>query len=67
MGGAFVSLLISKWTAKRFMGLISADRYPSLVQKVHSISRKAGLSEMPEVYIFESLLMKSPILPMAIW
>lgn len=54
MGGAFVSLLISKWTAKRFMGLISADRYPSLVQKVHSISRKAGLSEMPEVYIFES-------------
>ena len=44
MGGSIVSLLISKWMAKKFMGLKPAGRQmPGIVQKVQSLSRKAGL------------------------
>ncbi len=54
MGGSFVSLLISKWSAKRMMGLEPVAAGSALSQKVHSFARKAGLTEMPEVYIYQS-------------
>ncbi|WP_202081049.1 protease HtpX [Caldalkalibacillus salinus] len=59
--GAFVSLAISRWMAKKAMGvrvldpnanLSSAER--ALVDKVHDLSRKAGITVMPEVGIYES-------------
>ncbi len=57
MAGSFISLLMSKWMAKRMMGLeiVSATgQYGSLVRKIHEISRKAGIETMPEVAIYES-------------
>jgi heat shock protein HtpX len=59
MGGAFISLLISKWMAKMAMGVkvidpTKAGEYAWLVQMVHDISRKAGLQVMPEVGIFDT-------------
>lgn len=55
--GSFVSLLISKWMAKRAMGLeeISANGpYGSLVRKVHTFAKRSGLDKAPEVYIYRS-------------
>jgi len=57
-GGAFVSLLISKWMAKRTMGvhLIELPRNPQeiwLVDTVRRQAKAAGIG-MPEVGIFES-------------
>ncbi len=60
MGGAFISLLTSKYQAKKFMGvqIISKDqsdsRLRSVVQKVHHFSKKAGLPVFPEVGFYES-------------
>lgn len=60
MTGALVSLLMSKFLAKTMMGvqIISPDvtdpTLRSLVTRVHELSRKAGLPNMPEVGIFES-------------
>lgn len=60
MGGAFVSLAISRFMAKRFMGvkLITESDIDSqsrwIVQTVHAHARKAGLGTMPEVGVFES-------------
>ncbi|MCB0419782.1 MAG: protease HtpX [Bdellovibrionales bacterium] len=60
MGGAFVSLLISKWMAKRVYGVVTIDPRTSsgneryLVEKVYDIARREGLREMPEVGIYES-------------
>lgn len=59
MGGAFISLLISKWMAKMAMGVqvidpTRAGEYAWLVQMVHDVSRKAGLQVMPEVGIFDT-------------
>ena len=58
MGGAFVSLWMSKSLALRFMGVkIVSEKdpnYNNLVQKVHLFSRKAGLPAHPEVGIYES-------------
>jgi heat shock protein HtpX len=54
MGGAFISLMISKWTAKRLMNLEPAAPGSALVQKVHSMAKKAGLDKMPEVYLYHS-------------
>tara|TARA_R110000868_G_scaffold136049_10_gene348835 strand:- start:3708 stop:4598 length:891 start_codon:yes stop_codon:yes gene_type:complete len=57
MAGSFISLLMSKWMAKKMMGLeiVSATGpYGAIVRKVHEISRRAGLSEMPEVGIYHS-------------
>ncbi|MCK5074705.1 MAG: protease HtpX [Bacteriovoracaceae bacterium] len=57
-GGAFISLWISKWMAKKFYGLqivTGTDRdYSDLVMMVHGLARKAGLSKMPEVGIYDS-------------
>ncbi len=54
--GAFVSLMISKWMAKSMMGVqIVTENGPhrELVQTVHKLARRAGLTEMPEVGIYQ--------------
>jgi heat shock protein HtpX len=58
IGGAFISLLMSKWMAKRAMGVrvIAQPRTPSeqwLVGKVAQLARAAGVG-MPEVGVFDS-------------
>ena len=54
MGGSFISLLMSKWSAKRLMRLEPLASGAALTQKVHQFARKAGLEKMPEVYIYQS-------------
>lgn len=54
MGGAFISLQLSKWMAKRTMNLQMAASGSALVQRVHMMARKSGLEKMPEVYIYQS-------------
>jgi heat shock protein HtpX len=58
MGGAFISLAMSKWTAKRFTGAQviarpanEAERW--LVETVQRLARAAGIG-MPEVAIYNS-------------
>ncbi len=59
MGGSFVSLSISRWSAKRMMGVqlvegtTSDPRVNHLIQTVENLSRAAGLP-MPEVGIYDS-------------
>ncbi|MFZ0488263.1 MAG: protease HtpX [Arenicellales bacterium] len=58
MGGSFVSLLLSKWTAKRFTGVrvIEQPRDEQeqwLVETVRRLAGQAGLG-MPEVGIFDA-------------
>jgi heat shock protein HtpX len=58
MGGSFVSLAISKWTAKRLTGAHVIDRPSSdaeawLVQIVKQQAQVAGIG-MPEVAVFDS-------------
>ena len=57
-GGSFISLLLSKWMAKRSTGTLLIDQPRNreerwLVETVESISREAGI-KMPEVGIFPS-------------
>ena len=57
-GGAFVSLAISKWTAKRAMGVqvIENPRNADeawLVESVRRLAQQAGIG-MPEVGVFDS-------------
>jgi heat shock protein HtpX len=60
MGGAFISLLISRWVAKVSMGVQVIDPHTvdpdeqRLVQTIHNLARSAGLSVMPEVGIYNS-------------
>ncbi len=60
MGGAFISLVISRWMAKRMMGVQVIDPNTSspdeqrLVETVHHLARAAGLPAMPEVGIYDS-------------
>ena len=60
MGGAFVSLFISKWMAKRMMGLKMIDaktargQEQEIVEMVHNMARRARLPQMPEVGVYES-------------
>lgn len=58
MGGSFISLLISKWMAKRAYGVQLFDenhpQFGELVRTVHRLSRSAGLHKMPEVGVYES-------------
>jgi heat shock protein HtpX len=60
MGGAFISLLLSKMMAKWLMGVQIIDpntRNPTLrnlVAMVHNQAQKAGLPGLPEVGIYES-------------
>lgn len=60
MSGAFISLLLSKWMAKKTMGLRVIDPKTSsgvereLVETVYSLARLARLPAMPEVAIYDS-------------
>jgi len=60
MGGAFISLLMSKMMAKWMMGVQIIDpqtrdmRHQEILQMTHNLARRAGLGKMPEVGIFES-------------
>ncbi|GAA0447841.1 protease HtpX [Lentibacillus halophilus] len=59
--GSFFSLAISRWIAKKMMNVKVLDPNASLsqqeravVDKVHRLSRAAGLMHMPEVGIYKS-------------
>ena len=57
MAGSFISLSLSRWMAKTMMGVhvvSPTGSHGELVRKVHEISRRAGLTTMPEVGIYES-------------
>ena len=60
MGGAFISLAISRMMAKWMMGVQVIDPNTSdpeareLVRMVHSFAQRAGLPKMPEVGIYDS-------------
>ncbi|MFS0673364.1 protease HtpX [Ornithinibacillus sp. 179-J 7C1 HS] len=59
--GSFISLGMSRWMAKKMMGVKVIDpngpmnEYEkAVVEKVHRLSRAAGLMHMPEVGIYQS-------------
>ena len=60
MGGAFISLALSRWMAKMMMGVQVIDPNPSdpemhrLLQTVYRLARAGGLSTMPEVGVYDS-------------
>jgi len=60
MGGAFISLLLSKFMAKMMMGVEIIDentRDPEalwLIQTVHRLARFANLPKMPDIGIYDS-------------
>ena len=60
MGGAFISLLLSRFMAKMFQRVQVVDPNTTdrdeqwLVQTIYHLSRSAGLSTMPEVGIYPS-------------
>lgn len=60
MGGAFISLLLSKFMAKRMMGVKIIDpqtqdpQARKLVETVHELARRAQLPKMPEVGLYDS-------------
>lgn len=60
MGGAFISLWISKWMAKRMYGVqildpVNSDpRFRWIIDVVHRHAQMAGIKKMPEVGIYES-------------
>jgi Zn-dependent protease with chaperone function len=65
MGGAFVSLLMSKWMAKMFHGVqIIEPNNPNpqlrrVLERVHEFARRAQLPKMPEVGVYESIDMNA--------
>lgn len=55
--GSGISLLLSKFMAKRMMGVQIVDErgpYAELVRKVHLLARQGGISKMPEVGVYQS-------------
>lgn len=59
--GAFISLLISKFVAKKSMGVqvidpnaIQSEEERNILTIVYDLARKAGLKTMPEVGIYQS-------------
>lgn len=60
MGGAFISLALSRIMAKWMMGVQLIDpntndsRQQTLLRIVYSLAQKAGLPDMPEVGIYQS-------------
>jgi len=60
VGGAFISLALSRLMAKWFMGVRVVDPRTSdpnlqeLVQMVHRLAQRAGLPAMPEVGIYDA-------------
>jgi heat shock protein HtpX len=59
-GGAFISLLMSRWIAKSAMGVEVIDPQRAsgdqrfLLEKVYGLARRKGLTTMPEVGIYDS-------------
>lgn len=54
MGGSLVSLLMSKWMAKRMMRMQELNSSHPIAQQVHSLARRSGIDNMPEVFIYEA-------------
>lgn len=59
MVGSFVSLLMSKWTARWMMGIQtvtpdSPGEYGWVARKVQELARAAQISSMPEVGVYQS-------------
>ena len=56
MGGAFISLALSRVMAKWSMGVKILDPRSgdALVETVHALARRAGLPAMPEVGVYDS-------------
>ena len=55
-GGAFISLMISKWSAKRMMGLVPLDPHGShgyVVDAIKDFARREKIT-VPEVYYYKS-------------
>jgi len=59
--GAFISLQLSRWTAKRAMGVMLIDQKnppdresARIVELVTDLCRRAGLSHMPEIGVYDS-------------
>jgi heat shock protein HtpX len=59
--GAFISLMLSRWTAKRFMGVQvinlanCTETEGQLVRMIYRLAERTGLSTMPEVGIYDSM------------
>lgn len=57
MGGAFISLRMSKFMAKSMMGVQIVEensQYGAIVRLVHQYAKQANLAKMPEVGIYNS-------------
>lgn len=60
MGGAFISLALSRLMARWMMGVQVIDPYTRepqlqhLVQRVHQLAQSAGLRTMPQIGLYES-------------
>lgn len=60
MGGSIISLFLSKWMAKKMMGLrmittaSGSSEEREIVEMVHAMARRARLPKMPEVGIYDS-------------
>lgn len=59
MAGSFVSLQMSRWSAKKMMGIQLIDpqspgQFSWLTQKVEECSKAANLPKLPEIGIYES-------------
>lgn len=55
--GSGISLLLSKFMAKKMMGVQIVDdrgQYGELVRKVHLMAKQAGIEKMPEVGVYHS-------------
>jgi heat shock protein HtpX len=58
IGGSLIALCLSKMIAKWTMGvqMVTLDGpHRDIVEKVHRLARRAGLTEMPEVGIYQSM------------
>jgi heat shock protein HtpX len=57
MGGSIISLMISKWIAKKMMGVQIVEQnsqYGYLINMVSNLSKRSGITKMPEVGIYNS-------------
>lgn len=60
MGGAFISLALSRWAAKTFMGVRLIDPQTSdpmlrfVVDRVHTYAQQMGIARLPEVGVYQS-------------
>lgn len=55
--GSGISLMLSKFMAKKMMGVQIVDdrgQYGDLVRKVHLMAKQAGIEKMPEVGVYQS-------------